>query len=269
MKTGKRARRRKSDKRIWSDVIVLIVLVVLGSWTYRQFSSNYSKMEASNKITQPLLTHQVNLTQKYQRTASKYKQELGQVKEKFDNVEFVFDNARVELAGTHARLSRTRADLAKVKKENNKLRQKIQLLDTVADLESTISRLKQKNSLLVTNIDSIKQESFPRAQNIKTLQEGRSLMARYHDRLRKVKGRINELKRRERLERIAAQKESDRILLLAGNNGYLVRDGKFSRPTVMLSDLGGGTGGVPSAAGFGIRRSPSDKDFKIKVTFVK
>jgi len=41
-----------------------------------------------------------------------------------------------------------------------------------------------------------------------------------------VKNRMSEMKRKEKQEKIAAIKENDRIELLLGNNGFIMKEGK-------------------------------------------
>lgn len=251
----KKDMKEKRWKSVVRDIGLLVVMVGLGSWTYQQFSLNYRSMEASQQTLQALLTHQTDITQSY-------KQDLALVKERLDQAELFLNAA-------HTDLDKTQMDLTKAQTENMTLRQRIALLDAVAGLEGAISRLKEKNALLINHISSIKQELFPRIQNIKTLKQGRVLITKYHDRLRKIKKRIAKLKRKKRLQRIAAQKKRDQIMLLAGNNGYLLRNGKLSPTRIVLPVFDEGTERVFPAAKIGTGKSSINKDVNIEVTFVK
>ncbi len=265
-KTERRTRgRRKGEKgwvsSIWVDVGLIAVLVGSSVWIFQQFSSTYHNMQASLQTLQSISTQQADLAQGY-------KHDLILAKGKFYKAESLLKNVYTNLQMAQTDLDNTRTDLSKAQTKNNNLQQKIQLMDTVADLEDTVSGLKEKSDLLANHINSIKQESFTRAENIKTIQEGRTILSQYHDRLKKIKRRIGSLRHKARLARIDVQKEKDRIMTLAGNRGYILRNGEFSPSVIVLPVFGTGAEEIPSAIQIGSSKFPADKDVKIKVTFV-
>jgi chromosome segregation ATPase len=203
---------------------LFLLILFLGSfWTYRQFSIHLHQLDASHRTLEAMFSEQSGLIKVY----------------------------KEDLEGLKENLSLTESLLKSAQSENERLHQKIALLDQVAEVESTISRLKERNTLLINHIGSLKGEDSFRPQDIKTIEEARKVMNQYEDRLAHVKDRIKEFRRQAVFDRIAAQKERDRIESLAGNNGYLVRNGKAIPIT-----------GIPD-------ESISRRNVKIKVSFIE
>ena len=62
------------------------------------------------------------------------------------------------------------------------------------------------------------------------LEEGRSLIVLFQNKINLVKSRMRYLKQEAFFARVAAQKEKDRLAVLNGNSGFVVRNGQAQNP---------------------------------------
>jgi len=179
---------------------LLIVMMALVAWTYKQFMISYQDVQTSNQVYQNVLDSAMALNR--------------------ENVK--------ELNEFRTRLQSTESLLAKVKEENDKLREKLVLLDKMAELQDDISRLKERNVQILNQMSQMEWKSPYREQRLKTVEEAKALMVEYGEKLHLVKARIHDIKSADRQKFIASRKEEDKMQSLLGNNGYLVRNGKIS-----------------------------------------
>jgi hypothetical protein len=56
------------------------------------------------------------------------------------------------------------------------------------------------------------------------------LIALFEDKIRLFKSRMRYLKQQDFLAKVAAQKEKDRVALLNGNSGFVIRNGQLQNP---------------------------------------
>ena len=63
------------------------------------------------------------------------------------------------------------------------------------------------------------------------LEEGQSLIVLFQNKIKFVKSRMHYLKQEAYFTKMAAQKEKDRLGLLNGNNGFIVRGGQLQNPS--------------------------------------
>jgi hypothetical protein len=202
-------------------ILLLVAMSGLFYWTYNQLMASNESIQNSNRVYQKVLD---------------------------DSLAINRANVR-ELKDFKERLQMTESLLAKMKEENDKLREKLVLLNKVAELESDIARLKERNSQILNQMSQMEWKSPYREQRLKSVGEAKALLAEYADKLRLVKTRIRDIKGAERQKQILALEEADKMKMVLGNNGYLVRDGKI----------------MPAALA-----SPAESQkVKVDVTFVK
>ena len=213
----------ENSKFTFSGLLVLGVFLTLGIWTYQQVSTIYQNMETSHQMVESLVNNQSQVIKAY-------RDELGLLKK--------------NLASTEELVSQ-------LKNENEKLQEKLVLLDKVTELEETINRLKERNALIINHMSTLKEKNFIAENEVKSIKDGRKLIAEYRNRLSKIKGRIKDLKITEQLARIDAQRERDKKESLAGNSGYLVRNGRI----VAVGDFS--------------EKILTNKNIEVNVTFVK
>jgi len=192
------AEKEKIGRRTVVRIVLLAALMGTWFWLYWQLSLNYQIVTQSNSISESLLEDQALLA----RAKAK---EVALVRENLRESEFL---------------------LSKLQVENEKLRKKIDLLGQVSDLRATIDRLKEKNVMLINHIASVKETDPNFDETVKTIEDGQSLLGKYKGYIREVKQRIRNFRKKEQEQKIAIQKEQDRIESMLGNNGYLVRNGE-------------------------------------------
>jgi hypothetical protein len=129
--------------------------------------------------------------------------------------------------------------LSQAQVENLKLRQEIQQLEglrttenvkDIPALETKINSLKEKNVEVSSELNNVKTELRAFNAEFSNLDEGRSLIVLFQNKLRLVKSRMRYLKQEAYFAKVAAQKEKDRLAALNGNSGYLLRDGQVKKP---------------------------------------
>lgn len=187
----------KKNNRSLFRLVLMVVLTGFVCFSFYQLNMNYRNLEKSHEIILALLEHETAI-------ANKYSEELGQYKDKLEQTEVMLTQAR---------------------RESDQLREKTKLLDKMPDLERTIAELQAKNAQMA---ELAKAETDPttKIRDLRTVEEGRSMLAKYRYYLSEIKERLHDLRWVKRQERIAIQKEQDRMATMLGNNGYLVRDGE-------------------------------------------
>lgn len=224
----------KQGNSVWGMIFLIAVLSGGFFWMYQEVSINYQNMENSHRMMEALLENQTSTVRSYAGEIAKFKSNLEE----------------------------TGVLLSQIQAENNQFKQRVAMLDDVAELERKIALLEEQNVKLKTEMDvaalaSQTQEKELRSklqelldeQNFKTIAEGESLLKKYRARFRDIKARIKGYKMDARRQKIDGFKAKDQADLLAGNNGFLIRNGQPA------------TANVASSSG--------PKNVQINVTFVK
>jgi hypothetical protein len=217
---------KKNEKKIQTGVIrvlLLTVLLALGGWVYQQNVANNETLTASIQITENLLDRQIAITRGYA-------QKLALLQENFNKTETL---------------------LKTVQDENRKLNDQLALLSNVQDLQATVDRLKTENGEILAEVRDLRQQVALESRNITDIAKGQELIHKFKDRIRSVKVRIKELQNDAYIQKVAAQREKDRMGLMLGNNGFLTRNGE------------------QTAADFNATPAMANKDIQVNVTIVK
>ncbi len=228
---------QKKGQNLWGVVILSAILCGLSYWGYVEFSTAYMNTENSNRMIQSLLQNQTQFVRAFSQQMNEYKKNLQE----------------------------TQDVLAKAQSENTELKGQLAKLDTVNALEARVAQLEQANNQMKQDMElasaasktredelHAKLEEVLAEQNFKTVDEGRAVLAKYRNKIREIKAKIRGFQIDTRNQEIAARKAQDNALLLAGNNGFMVRNGN----TVTMN--------VASQV-----KSPDNKNVAIDVTFVK
>ena len=83
---------------------------------------------------------------------------------------------------------------------------------------------------MTAEVKTIKERLRILEGDVVSMQEGRSTIAIYKEKVHKVKVKIHEFKQQAQAVKVAAQKERDRIAMALGNNGYFTKGGKPYNP---------------------------------------
>ncbi|MCD4780567.1 MAG: PilZ domain-containing protein [Candidatus Omnitrophica bacterium] len=204
------------------------------------------------------------------------KDELVTTKDLYQESEIILMNVNKDLTSTKSILTKTELMLLQAKTNNAKLSGDLNGLKKINDerltemtrikneLGTSIVALQEKNVRLNNEMERIQDRLSYYDGNVKNMEESEALLTMYHGKMKLVKLKIKQFKQEARLVHIAARKESDRMRLLIGNNGYLVRDGK----TVVVDSekYNNLIFGQPQQTA---ATSTDDKSVKINVNFVE
>ena len=187
-----------NTRRVHSIIgtILFIIMTGLTIFSLYQYNKNYRNIDQTNQA----------LTSAYEQQAalSKYYAD--------------------EVASTKILLAQAEKDLEEAKQDND------QLKNLVSARDNEITQNKIVIEQLNTEIQTIKERLRILEGDVVNLDEGRSTVALYKQKVHKVKGKIHEFKEQAHAARVAAQKERDRIAVALGNNGYLIKGGKPFNP---------------------------------------
>jgi hypothetical protein len=100
----------------------------------------------------------------------------------------------------------------------------------IGELESKIKALKDRDSEVSLQIADLKTQLRAFQGDFSNTEEGRSLIVLFQNKINLVKSRMHYLKQEAFFARVAAQKEKDRLAVLNGNSGFIVRDGQVQNP---------------------------------------
>lgn len=203
----------KKDKKFWVGRLLLAVLFLFAAWLYYELELNYRSLEATNKTVDEVLEKQSVLTQQYAKEIITAKQKVAE---------------------TEKRIAETEVIVAQLKQENAVLQEKVKLLDKMAELEANIAQMKEKNTALLNEIDRLEKETLLHPEKVKSLDEGRTLMAKFRSRFQGLERRIHAIKQEMHTAKVTAQKEIDKKRSLVGNNGFLVRNGMAMPRDIIL-----------------------------------
>lgn len=90
--------------------------------------------------------------------------------------------------------------------------------------------MKAKNTQAATELTDLKGQLHAFQADFSTVEEGRSLITLFQSKIKLVKSRMRYLEQEAYFAKIAAQKERDRLAVLNGNNGFVLRNGMAQKP---------------------------------------
>ncbi|MBF0330564.1 MAG: hypothetical protein HQL17_01400 [Candidatus Omnitrophica bacterium] len=139
-----------------------------------------------------------------------------------------------ELEAANAELSNTRLELSSLQGVNDELKGTIQSLENFKAkalakgeaLENMINAFKKKNKQLDADLQSVRKELATFQPDISDTKEGRAKILLFKNHIVMVKKNMNILKQQAVTVKIEAQKQRDRLEMLYGNNGYMVKGGQ-------------------------------------------
>lgn len=204
----------KKDKKFWVGRLLLAVLFIFSAWVYYQLNLNYRNLQSTNEAFEFLSVRQAALSKQYAA-------EVVVAKKKVAEAEQIV-----------ARLTQEKDVL---RQENAVLEQKVKLLDKMAELEANITDLRDKNTQLLVEIDRLEKEALLHPEKIKSLDEGKAMMSKFRQKVRVLDRRMSEIKNEMFTAKVEAQKKLDEKRSLAGNNGYLIRNGMVMPQEIILT----------------------------------
>lgn len=226
--------RSAKTKRILG-LVLSVLMIALTMYVLKLHNENTQILQESNELA---LNAGVSQAANYRSYVKQYKDTKAQLEEttlKLEAVTSQLNEVTAELAATKSLLAQTQEMLNQATAENNKLKEDIMSLDgskpvdgtkNIADMQAKVTALKAKNNETSKELESLKLQLRAFQADFSTLEEGRSLIALFQNKIKLVKTRMRYLSQEAYFAKIAAQKERDRLALLNGNNGYLMQNGQ-------------------------------------------
>ena len=208
-------------------IIVAIALSALTFYTLVLWYFNYRTLQ------QAVVTVE-NAADAQSKNFRHYVQEYRITKIALDEANQKVSELTLELQSANAELSTTRGELSTVQGLNDQLKENIRALETYKvkamakgeALETMINAFKKKNKQLDTDLQMVRKELASFQPDISDTKEGKEKILRFKNNIKLVKKNMGILKEQAQAMKVAAQQQRDRLEMLYGNNGYMVKDGK-------------------------------------------
>jgi len=220
-------------------IILSLVLIVLTAYVLNLQHLNNNILTKSTDLALVASDH---ATVNYRIFAGKYREtkiELDETTRKLEEVNRQLNQVTVELATTKGMLTQTQGMLSQAQDENTKLKQELQGLDNlrntenvqnIGELQSRIDSLKSNDSQITSQLTDLKSQLRAFEGQFSDLKEGQSLIVLFQNKINLVKSRMRYIKQQAFFARVAAQKEKDRLAILNGNSGFVLRNGQLQSP---------------------------------------
>ncbi len=223
-------------------IIGIILSLVMIALTVYVLGLQNQNTNILSKSTDLALSASDHATINYRTYVGKYKEtkiELDETTRKLEEVNRQLDQVTTELATTKGMLTNTQGMLSEAQAENARLKQELQGLDdlrgsenvqNIGELQAKIAALKENDSQVSSQLVTLKSQLRAFEADFSNLDEGRSLIVLFRNKISLVKSRMRYLKQEAYFTRVAAQKERDRLAILNGNSGFVVRNGHALNP---------------------------------------
>ena len=220
-------------------IILSIIMIGLTAYVLKLQHDNTQIFVQSSDLA---LTAGVSQAKNYRTYVKQYqdtKIQLEETTHKLEEVTKQLNDVTAQLDTTKSMLVQTQTMLAQAQSENNRLKEDLQSLDgvradgsvqNISELEARISALKTKNTQASSELADLKTQLRAFEADFSTMEEGRSLISLFQNKIRLVKSHMRYLTQEAYFAKIAAQKEHDRIAVLNGNNGFVIRNGAPQKP---------------------------------------
>jgi len=220
-------------------IILSVIMIALTIYVLNLQNQNSTILSKSTDLA---LTASDHATVNYMTYVGKYKEtkiELDETTRKLVQVNLQLNQVTAELATTKGMLSQTQGMLNQAQEENTKLKEELQGLDNLSstenvqninELQAKITALKDKDTQVSGQLAELKSQLRAFDAEFSNPEEGHSLIVLFQNKISLVKSRMRYLKQEAFFTRVAAQKEKDRLAILNGNSGFVVRNGQMQKP---------------------------------------
>ena len=210
----------QSSKSSLINKLLVIVAVGLAIFSFWLLIVNYRTLLEINHMNE-------QSAEKTSRNFQYYFKENKNLSAQVKSMTEELDQARQELVSISG-------ELTFIQGVNNDLKDGIAALERYKSaavakgeaLESMINAFRRKNKEIEVELKSVRQELARLQPDISDLDEGRSKVLFFKDRIRGVRKNMSSLRRKAADLRAGAQKERDRLESLYGNGGYMVKNGE-------------------------------------------
>lgn len=232
----------KLQKSQLNRIVGIILSVIMIALTVYVLNLQFRNNKILSQSTEIALSASDSATSNYRVYVGKYKEtkiELDETTRKLIAVNQQLNQVTTELENTKGMLNQTQGMLSQAQEENAKLKQELKGLDTirssenvqnVADLQAKIQSMKDNDSQISAQLDNLKDQMRAYQAEFSDPKEGQALITLFQSKIRVVKSHMRYLKQEAYFARVAAQKEKDRLAILNGNSGYVLRNGEVQNP---------------------------------------
>jgi chromosome segregation ATPase len=220
-------------------IILSVIMIGLTAYVLKLQHQNYNILTQSTDIA---LTATDSATVNYRAYVGRYratKIELDETTHKLEVVNNQLNQVTSELDTTKGLLTQTQGMLGAAQEENSRLKSELQGLEhlrttenvqNLGELQNKIQALRERDSDITLQLTDLKNQLRAFNAEFSKVDEGRSLITLFQSKINLVKTRMSYLRQEAFIARVAAQKERDRLAVLNGNNGFVVRDGHLLNP---------------------------------------
>jgi chromosome segregation ATPase len=231
-------RQNRNLKRIVGIILSLVMISLTGYVLYLQ-NQNFNIISEASQMS---ISSSERATANYRAYVEKYKTtkiQLDETTQKLEAVNRQLDQVTAELATTKGMLSQTQGMLASAQDENVRLKQELQVLDQMRNsgnvqnpdaLQAKITALKDRDTQVSSQLADLKTQLRAFNADISTAEEGRTLITLFQSKINLVKIHMRFLRQQAFFAKVAAQKEKDRLAVLNGNTGFVIRNGQPQNP---------------------------------------
>jgi len=236
---GRGSQRQNRHFKKIAGVILSLGLIALTIYVLNLQHQNFNILSQSTDIA---LTASDYATVNYRTYVGRYKEtkiELDETTRKLEAVNRQLNQVTMDLATTKGMLAQTRRMLSEAQDEDMKLKQELQGLDdlrnaesvgNIGELQAKIRTLKDRDSQVSLQLAQLKSQLRAFEAKFSNPEEGRSLIILFQNKIKLVKSHMRYLNQEAFFAKVAAQKEKDRLAVLNGNSGFVVRNGQTQNP---------------------------------------
>jgi len=231
--------RKNNVLRTVIRITLSLALIGLTACVFILQHQNFIILSQSTDLALNANTHAASNYRIYVRKYKDTKIELEETTRKLEEVNRQLDQVTAELTSTKGMLVQTQGMLAQAQDENTKLKQELQGLDdlrnaegvqNIGELQAKINTLKEKDTQITSQLADLKSQLRAFEADFSNMEQGQSLIVLFQNKIKFVKSRMRYLKQEAYFTKMAAQKEKDRLGILNGNNGFIVRSGQLQNP---------------------------------------
>ena len=215
----------------WIRATLFAILISLIIISAGQYFVIYKTMDISNQTLSQAYDQQLVLTKNYTNL--------------YQQTESMLVSTSQELNSTKVVLAQTQTLLARTQRDNITLRSQLSSLERGQNFTDKLSLMQQDQVKSYNDLETIKNQMQAWSGKVRDIDDGRAMIDLFQTKIKAVKVRIHELKRQATLAKIKAQKEQDRLALLNGNQGYVIKGGEiFKAPAVATAQAPKSDSGV-------------------------
>ncbi len=217
---------------------LFVILIALTGFLLLQQSVNYRNILSSHNLMKATTFQQAELFRTYLSKFQSSEKRLASVSGQLDETSILYNEAKSLLTEAQHENNILRAKILDVRTESRHLQTKIadyELLNKgqlllKAELGKVIDDLKVKNIEYEKELAGIQGKLDFYEGNIESIDKGKELIQLFKNKISYVRSKIHYFQREAHYAKLNAQKEKDRIEMLHGNQGYLVKNGIPSNP---------------------------------------